>query len=93
MTLAETATNATRQIPVAEIAEYNDETIHGFWVQDCEPGFYYTLYCADDVRSLPDKGTKCGPEMCFEDGKLMFNWVDKPSDAAGFFRVGVDATK
>ena len=91
--LAETATNATRQIPVAEIAEYDDETIHGFWVQDCEPGFYYTLYCADDVRSLPEKGTKCGPEMCFEDGKLMFNWVDKPSDAAGFFTIGVSAAK
>ena len=91
--LAETATKATLQIPVAEIAKYDDETIHGFWVQDCEPGFYYTLYCAAEVCSLPDKGTKCGPAMCLEDGKLMFNWVDKPSAATGFFTIGVSATK
>lgn len=42
---------------------------------------------------MPETGTAYGPELCNAEGKVEFPAVAKPSDAAGFFTIGVSATK
>lgn len=37
--------------------------------------------------------TAYGPELCDAKGKASFSAVKKPSDAAGFFSIGVSETK
>ena len=92
--LAETATKATRQIPVAEIAAMAENATTNVTVTGCEPGFYYTLHDGTVLTGIvPDADAANRDVLCGADGKVEFPAVGKPSDAAGFFRVGVDATK
>ena len=92
--LAETATTATRQIPVAEIAALTEGT-KDVTVEGCEPGFYYTLRGSESLGGLEGlEGLDVYvSEPCGVDGKTVFPEVAKPSDAAGFFTIGVSATK
>ena len=41
---------------------------------------------------VPDADAENRDVLCGADAKVAFPAVGKPSDAAGFFRVGVDAT-
>ena len=61
-------------------------------VVGCVPGFYYTLYGARGLGALPTTETAYGPELCGLSGEVTFEKVAKPSDAAGFFSVGVKET-
>ena len=91
--LAETAAEATRQIPVAAIAALEENATTNVTVTGCESGFYYSLYGGQGLTALPETGTVYGPELCNAEGKVEFPAVAKPSDAAGFFTIGVSATK
>ena len=63
----------------------------------CVPGFYYTLYGAATLpkrvglveTALPETGTAYGPELSGVSGEVTFPQVKTPSDAAGFFSIGV----
>ena len=91
--LAETAAVATRQIPVAEIAALEDDATTNVTVTGCEPGFYYTLHDGAVLTGIvPDADAANRDVLCGADGEVVFPAVGKPSDAMGFFRVGVDAT-
>ena len=84
---------------MAEIAALVEGT-RDVLVGGCEPGFYYTLYGADSLpkcgglgeTALPD-GAVYRAEPCGVDGWVTFDEVMKPSAAAGFFTIGVSATK
>ena len=91
--LAETVAAATRQIPVADIAAMANNATTNVTVAGCEPGFYYTLYGGQGLTALPETGTVYGPSICSVDGKVSFPTVAKPSDAAGFFSIGVSTTQ
>ena len=90
--LAETATAATRQIPVAEIAALPENATTNVVVTGCEPGFYYTLHDGAVLTDVVPGMANCD-ELCGGYGEVEFPAVGKPSDAMGFFRVGVSATK
>ena len=88
------AAAATRQIPVAGIAALADDATTNVTVTGCEPGFYYTLHDGAVLTGIvPDTDAANRDVLCGADGKVVFPAVGKPSDAMGFFRVGVDATK
>ena len=85
------AQEATRQIPVADIAALPPDTPTNVTVKACcVPGFYYSVYSGSTVTNLKavvsDKARNvlCGPGRDVE-----FSGVVKPSDAAGFFTIGV----
>ena len=85
------AQEATRQIPVADIAALELNTPTNVTVKACcVPGFYYSVYSGSTVTNLKavvsDKARNvlCGPGRDVE-----FSGVVKPSAAAGFFKVGV----
>ena len=91
--LAETAAAATRQIPVATIAEMDENSMTNVTLVGCEPGFYYTLYGGPELADLSTTGTKYWSELCDADGTFAIPVVAKPSEAAGFFTIGVDAER
>ena len=87
------ATAATRQIPVAGIAALADDATTNVTLVGCEPGFYYTLHDGAVLTGIvPDADAANRDVLCGADGEVVFPAVGKPSDAMGFFRVGVDAT-
>ena len=70
-------------------------------VGGCVPGFYYTLRGSGSLggrggspsaEPTEDKFDVYGPELCGESGEVVFPEVKKPSDAAGFFSIGVKET-
>ena len=87
--VVESAHAATRQIPVADIAALGMGVETNVTARGCVPGFYYTLYGAAGVRALPMTGTAYGSVLCGADRDVEFFGVVKPSDAAGFFTIGV----
>ena len=91
--LAETATAATRQIPVAGIAALAENATTNVTLVGCEPGFYYTLYGGPELADLSTTGAKYWSELCDADGTFAIPVVSKPSEAAGFFTIGVDAER
>ena len=91
--LGEVVLTATRQIPVAAIAAMTGNATTNVTVVGCEPGFYYTLYGGQGLTALPTTGTAYGPALCGADGKVVFPAVAKPSEMAGFFTIGVGASK
>ena len=91
--LAETAAAATRQIPVAAIAAMDENSMTNVTLVGCEPGFYYTLYGGPELADLSTTGTKYWSELCDADGTFAIPVVAKPSEAAGFFTIGVDAER
>ena len=89
--LMESATAATRQIPVAEIAQLAPEATTNVVLTGCTPGFYYSLNCGAALTNIaPDaQAENCGV-LCGADGVVEFPKVGKPSQGAGFFKVTVE---
>ena len=91
--LVETATGATRQIPVAAIARLKPDVTTNVTVQGCAPGFFYSLYDGWALTNIvADANATNLNVLCGADAKVTFPEVKKPSDAAGFFKVGVGVT-
>ena len=86
---------ATRQIPVADIAALATDGKKDVSVTNCVPGFYYTMRGSGSLEGLGslDGLDVYGPELSGVSGEVTFPEVQKPSDAAGFFTIGVSATK
>ena len=92
--LAASATDVTRQIPVAAIAVLADGATLAVTATNGVPGFYYTLHDGAVLTGIvPDADAANRDVLCGANGKVAFPAVGKPSAAAGFFRVGVDTTK
>jgi hypothetical protein len=86
--LMENATAATRQIPVAEIAQLPPEVATNVVLTGCTPGFYYSLHCGATLTSIaPDAEMANLNVLCGADGAVEFPAVKKPSADAGFFKV------
>ena len=82
---------ATRQIPVRDIAKLPLNTPTNVTVTACcVPGFFYSLYSGNTVTNLKAVVDAKGRNvLCGADKEVEFGGVVKPSDAAGFFSVGV----
>ena len=82
---------ATRQIPVADIAALPLYTPTNVTAKGCGvPGFYYSFYSGSSVTNLGALADEKGRNvLCGTDGDVEFEGVVKPSDAAGFFSIGV----
>ena len=85
---------ATRQIPVAELAAMELGVETNVTVKGCGvPGFYYSFYSGSTVTNLTALAAEGGRNVLCGPGKdVEFSGVVKPSDAAGFFSVGVKET-
>ena len=92
--LMESATAATRQIPVAEIAQLAPEATTNVVLRDCTPGFYYSLNCGAALTNIvPDaQAENCGI-LCGADGVVEFPKVGKPREAVGFYKVSISLSK
>lgn len=88
--LVESAQAATRQIPVADIAALELGVPTDVTVEGCVPGFYYTIYGGSTATNLKAFVSEKSRNVLCEPGKpVKFSEVVKPSDAAGFFSIGV----
>ena len=86
--LMENATAATRQIPVAEIAQLAPEATTNVVLTGCTPGFYYSLNCGTTLTNIaPDAQAENRGILCGADGVVEFPKVGKPSEGTGFFKV------
>ena len=57
------------------------------------PGFYYSFYSGGAVTDLRAVAAEGGRNiLCGSNGDVEFSGVTKPSDAAGFFSIGVEVT-
>ena len=90
----ESARAATRQIPVGDIAALPLYTPTNVTAKGCGvPGFYYSFYSGSTVTNLGALAAEKGRNvLCGTDGDVEFSGVVKPSDAAGFFTIGVKET-
>ena len=89
--LMESATAATRQIPVAEIAQLEQTATTNVVVAGCTPGFYYSLDTGAAVTNIAaDAENENLNVLCGADGVVEFPKVSKPSEAAGFYKVVTD---
>ena len=88
--LVESAAAATRQVPVADIATGAETS---FTATNCVPGFFYSLRSGTKLDTLSTDGSRtnvlCGADKSVAPGEVPFGPVAKPSDAVGFFTVGV----
>ena len=83
------ATAATRQIPIADIAKLGLGVETNVTVGGCVPGFYYSLYSGSMVTNLGALASETGRNvLCGTDKETTFSGVVKPSSAAGFFAIG-----
>ena len=101
-----TVTNATRQIPVGAIARLSDVSAvaqhpeiatltvtTNVTVNGCAPGFFYSLYDGWALTNIvADANATNLNVLCGADAKVVFPEVKKPSEKAGFFKVGVGVT-
>lgn len=89
--LMESATAATRQIPVAGIARLAPEATTNVVVTGCTPGFYYSLDTGAAVTNIAADAEKDNLNvLCGADGVVEFPKVSKPSETAGFYKVVTD---
>ena len=89
--LMESATAATRQIPVAEIALLSPEATTNVMLTGCTPGFYYSLYSGATVTNITaDAEVENLNVLCGADGVVVFPMVKKPGEDRGFFKVKVE---
>ena len=89
--LMENATAATRQIPVAEIAQLAPEATTNVVLRECTPGFYYSLNCGTTLTNIaPDAQAENRGILCGADGVVEFPMVKKPGADAGFFKVVIN---
>ena len=62
-------------------------------VTNCVPGFYYTIYGGSTATNLKAfVSEKSRNVLCVSNKPVTFSGVVKPSDAAGFFTIGVGET-
>ena len=90
----ESARAATRQIPVADIATVAVGVPTNVTVEGCIPGFYYSIFggsTATNLRAFVSEASR--NVLCEPNKPVTFSEVVKPSDAAGFFTIGVSATR
>ena len=88
--LMESATAATRQIPVGEIALLPPEATTNIVLTGCTPGFYYSLHCGAAVTDIhADADAENLGVLCGAAGVVEFPVVKKPSEGEGFFKVTV----
>ena len=88
--LVESAQAATRQIPLAEIAALGLGVPVATSVENCVPGFYYSLYEGTEVMNLKASQSDAHRNvLCGSGGTVVFPSVVKPSLEKGFFSVGV----
>lgn len=82
---------ATLQIPVADIAALELGVETNVTVKGCGvTGFYYSFYSGSTVTNLTALASEGGRNvLCGQGSDMVFSGVVKPSDAAGFFSVGV----
>ena len=88
--VVKSAQAATRQIPVADLAalELGDPT--NVTVEGCVPGFYYSIYGGTALTNIKmfvseeSRNVLCKPET-----PVTFKEIVKPSDASGYFIIGV----
>ena len=86
--LMENATAATRQIPVAEIAQLPMGVTTNVVLTGCTPGFYYSLHSGATLSGIAaDAEAENIGVLCGADGVVEFPKVEKPSEGAGFFKV------
>jgi len=88
--LVENANAAAFQLPVGAVALLPSEATTNVVVTGCTPGFYYSLCtgtAATDIAA--DAQTQNLDVLCGADGEVEFPAVAKPSDGAGFFRIGI----
>ena len=85
------AQEASRQLPVAELALRDYGTpLENVLITNCVPGFYYSLYDGSTVTNLKaDVNAANGNILCGPDQKVIVPVLPKPSPAAGFFAIGV----
>ena len=85
--VVESAQAATLQIPVADLAAMTEKS-REVTVTNCVPGFYYSLYDGFEVTNVTlDANNR--DVICGKEETVTFPAVKKPSDAAGFFSIGV----
>ena len=89
--VVESAQAATRQIPVADLAALPSGTPTNVTAKACcVPGFYYSVYAGSTVTSLKALAAEKGRNvLCGLGGDVELSGVTKPTDAAGFFTIGV----
>ena len=88
--VVESAQAATRQIPVADLAALELGVPTDVTVEGCVPGFYYSFYSGSTVTNVGAIVDERGRNvLCGSEGDVKFSGVTKPSDAAGFFTIGV----
>lgn len=86
--LMESATAATRQIPVAEIAQLPMGATTNVVLTGCTPGFYYSLHSGATLSGIAaDAEAENIGVLCGEDGVVEFPKVGRPGEGAGFFKV------
>ena len=91
--VVESALEMTRQIPLEEIRELQlgvPVSLTYWWGI---PGFYYSFYSGSVVTEVWAVASEDGRNvLCGTDEEVTFSGVTKPSDAAGFFSIGVKET-
>ena len=88
--LMRNATAATRQIPIAEIAQLESATATNVVLTGCTPGFYYSLNTGSELKSIaPDAEKENLNVLCGADGVVEFPNVSKHGEYAGFYKIVV----
>ena len=88
--VVKSAQAATRQIPVADIAALGLGDLTNVTVDGCVPGFYYSIYGGTALTNIKmfvseeSRNVLCKPET-----PVTFKEIVKPSDASGYFIIGV----
>ena len=92
--VVQSAQEASWQIPLADIVALPLNTSTNVTAKGCGvPGFYYSFYSGSTVTNLGAVAAEKGRNvLCGTDRDVEFSGVVKPSDAAGFFTVGVRET-
>ena len=88
--VVESAQAATRQIPVADLAALGLGDPTNVSVEGCVPGFYYSLYSGTALTNVKAFASeKSYNVLCKPETPVTFEEIVKPSDASGYFMIGV----
>ena len=88
--VVKSAQAATRQIPVADIAALKLGDPTNVSVEGCVPGFYYSLYSGTALTNVKAFASeKSYNVLCKPEEPVTFDEIVKPSDASGYFMIGV----
>ena len=88
--LARSANAMTKSIDLASITVLTSGGVTNLTLTGGIAGFYYSLYNGTAVTNLSaDANAENLNILCGAEGKIVFPSVKKPSEAAGFFTIGV----